>query len=157
MPKFSKNSLKHLSEAHPKLQKIFNEVIKHYDCVVIEGHRPQQEQNEVFKAGKSKVQWPNSKHNTTPSMAVDVCPYPIVWTDTKSFYFLGGYVKAVADMLNIKIRWGGDWNGNNIFSDQTFNDLPHFELHPDELSKTQDVLHNGPSVDEINEKLKSME
>jgi hypothetical protein len=39
-----------------------------------------------------------------------------------------GYVKGVADTMGIPIRQGCDWNGNNIFTDQTFNDLPHCEL-----------------------------
>ena len=30
--------------------------------------------------------------------------------------------------MNIKLRWGGDWNDNKDFSDQTFDDLVHFEL-----------------------------
>jgi hypothetical protein len=30
--------------------------------------------------------------------------------------------------MNIKIRWGGDWDSDNIMKDQTFNDLPHFQL-----------------------------
>ena len=30
--------------------------------------------------------------------------------------------------MNIKIRWGGDWDSDNIMKDQTFNDLPHFEI-----------------------------
>lgn len=46
----------------------------------------------------------------------------------KRWYSFGGYVKATADRLGIKIRWGGDWDGDFDFRDQNFNDLPHFEL-----------------------------
>jgi hypothetical protein len=61
-------------------------------------------------------------------MAVDVAPYPIDWEDTKRFYHFAGFVQATAKQLNIPIIWGGDWNNNNNFKDQTFNDLVHFEL-----------------------------
>lgn len=44
------------------------------------------------------------------------------------FYFMAGLVMRTADILNIKIRWGGDWDGDQDFMDQTFNDLAHFEL-----------------------------
>ena len=64
----------------------------------------------------------------TPSMAVDVAPCPIDWEDTKRFYHFGGYVKAWAHALDIKIIWGGDWDSDNDFRDQRFHDLVHFEL-----------------------------
>ena len=69
-----------------------------------------------------------SKHNSFPSLAVDVAPYPINWSDKERFYFFAGYVKATADQMKIKIRWGGDWDGDTKVRDQTFMDLPHYEL-----------------------------
>jgi len=126
--KFGKVSKKNLSEAHPLLQEIFNEVIKVIDCSVIEGHRPKEEQNKAYEKGYSKLRWPKSKHNKTPSLAVDVVPYPIDWNDWDRFYFLAGIVKGIAHSKGINIRWGGDWDTDNDFSDQTFHDLPHFEL-----------------------------
>jgi peptidoglycan LD-endopeptidase CwlK len=44
------------------------------------------------------------------------------------FYFLAGLIKERADQLNIKVRWGGDWDNDNDFFDQTFYDLVHWEL-----------------------------
>ena len=128
MPTFGKRSQQYLAQCHPDLQRLFNEVIKHYDCAVIVGHRDEASQNDAVKHGLSKLSWPNSKHNQKPSLAADVCPYPVDWTNIKSFYHFGGYVKAVADQMGIKIRWGGDWDGDLDFNDQKFNDLPHFEL-----------------------------
>lgn len=128
MFKFGERSKDNLREAHPDLQKLFLEVIKHYDCAVIEGHRSEAEQNKAYYAGKSKLKYPNSKHNKIPSMAVDVCPYPIDWNDSKRFYHFAGFVKATAIQMGIKIRCGADWDGDNDFKDQTFHDLPHFEL-----------------------------
>ena len=61
-------------------------------------------------------------------MALDVCPYPIDWNDKDRFYNFAGLVKGIAISMDIKIRWGGDWDGDNDLKDQTFFDLPHFEL-----------------------------
>ncbi len=128
MPSFSKASRKRLETCHPDLQRLMNEVIKHWDCTVLEGHRTEHRQNEMVRTGTSQLKWPLSKHNRTPSEAVDVAPYPIDWQDIERFRAFGGFVLGVAAMLEIPIRWGGDWNGNRDFKDQKFHDLPHFEL-----------------------------
>ncbi len=127
MPQFGKTSLEKLSTCHPDLQRLFNEVIKHYDCKILEGHRSNEDQIKAFNAGKSKIK-SGSKHNHLPSLAVDVAPIPLNWKDKEKFYHFIGFVKATAIQLGIKIRCGGDWNGNNDLKDQTFFDLPHFEL-----------------------------
>jgi peptidoglycan L-alanyl-D-glutamate endopeptidase CwlK len=44
------------------------------------------------------------------------------------WYYFGGYVVGTADEVGIPVRWGGDWNGNRSIDDQSFDDLPHFEL-----------------------------
>ena len=126
--KFGKRSRQNLSEAHPLLIELFNEVIKIRDCAVIEGYRPKEEQDRLYFAGMSKLKWPKSKHNATPSMAVDVVPFPVNWKDYHSFYHFAGIVKGVAHSMGLKIRWGGDWDMDNDFRDQNFHDLPHFEL-----------------------------
>lgn len=128
MPKFSKVSQDRLKTCDQRLQDLFNEVIKNYDCSIICGHRGQADQDKAYNEGKSKIKWPNGKHNSNPSRAVDVAPYPIDWNDTKRFYHFAGYVKATADQMGIKIRWGGDWDSDNDFKDNSFNDTPHFEL-----------------------------
>lgn len=126
--KFSRRSLENLSQAHPKFQQLFNEVINLVDCSVICGFRDEKEQNRAYASGVSRVKWPRSMHNKVPSLAVDVVPYPLDWKDYKRFFYFAGVVKAVAAQLNIPIRWGGDWNGNQIFTDERFSDLPHYEL-----------------------------
>lgn len=128
MYSFSKSSQIKLSSCHPKLQELFSEVIKYYDCTVIQGWRSNEEQNEYFRTGRSKLRGGQSKHNASPSLAVDVVPCPIDWNDYKRFYYFGGLVKGIASSLKIPIRWGGDWDSDNNFKDQTFHDLPHFEL-----------------------------
>ena len=57
-----------------------------------------------------------------------LAPYPIDWNDKERFYFFAGYVKGIASQMGIELRWGGDWDSDNQLHDQTFMDLPHFEL-----------------------------
>lgn len=131
MPKFSDASAKRLAECHPSLQLLFNAVIEKYDCTILCGHRGEQQQNEAFQQGLSKQQWPHSKHNKKPSLAVDVAPYPIDWKDRDRFYHFAGFVIGAAWVLGVKIRWGGDWDRDGDLRDQSFYDLPHFELVED--------------------------
>ncbi len=128
MPKFNKRSKRILSSCHDELQILFNEVINRYDCTILEGHRSNEEQERLYCQGKSKLKAGKSKHNIYPSHAVDVARYPINWNDKVSFYHFAGYVKATADLMDIKIRCGVDWDSDNNLHDQTFFDLPHFEL-----------------------------
>jgi peptidoglycan LD-endopeptidase CwlK len=134
MPTFGAESKKQLATCHPELQLLFNEVIKYYDCKVLEGYRNQADQEKAFNAGNSKLHYPNGKHNRLPSIAVDVSPFPVNWNDTKRFYWFAGFVLGMAVQLKAQgkmhydVRYGGDWNMNKDINDQTFNDLVHFEL-----------------------------
>jgi peptidoglycan L-alanyl-D-glutamate endopeptidase CwlK len=128
MAKFSKKSLTKLKDADSKLQLILKEAIDVYDFTILETHRDKKTQNKYYKQGKSKLNYPNSKHNTYPSMAIDIAPYPIDWNDTKRFFYLAGLVMGIAEANGIKIRWGGNWDMDYDFSDNKFMDLPHFEV-----------------------------
>ena len=133
MPRFGTRSKSNLSEAHEDLQKLFNEVIKHYNCSVIEGYRGEEEQNKAFDQGRSGFKFPSSEHNQEPSLAVDVVPWfesrpHIRWDATKKFYEFGGFVQAIAKMLGVEIRWGGNWDMDDELRDQSFFDLPQFEI-----------------------------
>lgn len=128
MPFFSERSETRLSTADEKLQQVFHEVVKYFDCSVICGHRGQAEQDVAFKSGKSKLAWPGSKHNSKPAQAVDVAPYPIDWNDIQRFHFFAGFVLGTARQMGIELRWGGDWNQNTKVNDEHFRDLVHFEL-----------------------------
>lgn len=136
MPSFSQESLDKLNTCHPDLQIILNEVIKHFDCKVLCGHRNKQEQDKAYRNGFSKVRWPNSKHNTTPSMAVDVAPYVVDYNDRERITYFAGYVMAIALSLGINLRWGGDWDMDTQVNDNAFDDLVHFELVTDGTIQT---------------------
>ena len=128
MPRFGKTSKRRLATCEDKLQNLFKEVVKHFDCSVLVGYRGRNEQDTAFESGHSKVKWPNGKHNKKPSVAVDVAPYPIDWDDRERFIYFGGFVKGCAFRMDIPLRCGGDWNSDTQLSDNKFDDLVHFEL-----------------------------
>lgn len=128
MPKFGKDSMNALSSCDSRLYDIFIEVVKNYDCKILEGHRGEAAQNKAFSEGRSKLPWPKGQHNKLPSLALDVAPFPVDWKDTNRFYHFAGYVKRIAEEKGINIRWGGDWDQDNDFKDNKFDDLVHFEI-----------------------------
>jgi len=128
MSEFSKASALKLASCDERIQRVFNEVIKHFDCVIVEGHRGREDQNRYYNEGKSKLAWPQGEHNSIPSKAVDAVPYPINWKDINRICYFAGYVMATALSMGIKLRWGKDWDGDTDLNDQTFQDGPHFEI-----------------------------
>lgn len=134
MPKFSQKSKNNLDTCHPDLRYIFNTVIRHFDCTILEGHRSKERQNAAYEAGKSQLSYPQSKHNKQPSMACDVIPYPVDWHDLARIRYFAGFVMGTARILRLtgcidhEIRWGGDWSMDTQLKDNSFNDLVHFEL-----------------------------
>jgi peptidoglycan L-alanyl-D-glutamate endopeptidase CwlK len=131
---FSQQSQDGLDTCHTDLIVLFEEVVKHFDCKVICGHRAEQEQMAAYLAKATQTKWPESRHNSEPSMAADVAPYPIDWNDRERFTLFAGYVLGIASALKAQgrisysVRWGGDWNSNTQVSDNKFDDLVHFEL-----------------------------
>lgn len=107
-------------------------MLVHWDCTVIEGHREEAEQLEMLRTGRSQLPWPKSKHNQLPSRAIDLGPYypgeGIPWNDRERWLAFGGFVLGTANAHGILVRWGGDWDGDRQFRDQSFHDMPHFEL-----------------------------
>ena len=133
MPRFGTRSRNALHSCDERLVKVFNEVIKTVDCSVLEGHRGKDRQNTLYTEGKTKVTYPKGRHNSSPSLAVDVCPYPVDWGDRERFTLFAGFVIGIAKSMDIKLRWGGNWdmweeNGRWEVDDNKFDDFPHFEL-----------------------------
>jgi peptidoglycan L-alanyl-D-glutamate endopeptidase CwlK len=134
MPNFTLTSRTKLATCHQDLQTLFNEVIKTFDCTILEGYRDEEAQEKAFKAGNTKLHWPNGNHNSLPSNAVDASPYPVQWDNPNRFYWFAGYVMGIAQKLKDEgrithlVRYGGDWNQNKEITDNNFNDLVHFEL-----------------------------
>jgi len=122
-----------LGQANPKLQLLYNTADswmsrrKLLDLTILCTHRGEAEQRQAKRDGHSTLDWPNSKHNTLPSNAVDSALYPVDWNDRESFFLMAGYLLAVADFLKIDINVGALW--------RRFPDLPHVELTDEEIAK----------------------
>ncbi len=125
---FSGRSLDKLGELDERLQEVLLAAIRLKDFTILEGFRNEQRQNALFNAGKSKLQWPDSKHNFSPALAVDIAPYPIDWANLAEFRYLAGLCVGIAHEKGIELRWGGDWDRDGALSNNRFNDLPHLEI-----------------------------
>ena len=135
---FGKRSKDKLKTADERLQRVVKRALSFnvLDFSVIEGHRSIERQQILFSEGRSKIDGINKKgkHNYLPSLAVDLLPYPSivngvnVWNDAQRFCVLAGLMYASASLENVKIRWGGDWDGDGNNADSSFHDLPHFEI-----------------------------
>ena len=126
--RFSKPSLSRLRSCDYRLELICRFLANYQNIRVLCGWRSEEDQNKAVAEGVSRVAWPNSKHNVIPSIAVDIAPWPIDWDDLGRFRVMAGRFLQIADMLEIRIRWGGDWDRDTFTRDQKFQDLPHFEL-----------------------------
>lgn len=126
--KFSKKSASELETCHEDLQMIMREVIKYYDFAITCGNRNEIDQNKAFESGVSKVKFPDSDHNTLPSLAIDVVPCPIDWKDIQRF---GEFIRFIQGFtlgrFNIKLQSGLDWNGD-WRKNERFYDYPHLKL-----------------------------
>lgn len=131
MPRFSKISEERLLTCHPDIIRVCRELIKQYDFSVLCGYRDQEEQDKAFNEGNSKVIYPNSKHNTKPSLAVDLAPYNetephIDWGNVSAFKEMWLRFDAIARLLKERgeimsdFIWGGEF--------KTLKDCPHIEI-----------------------------
>lgn len=129
MPKFSKRSSDKLDTCHPDLQRLMREVIKHIDITILCGHRSVEEQADLFARGMSKLDGSEgrmSKHNHSPSLAVDFSAYPVQW-NRERFIASAYFARGIASQMGIGVRLGCDWNGDLVMSEGFF-DGPHLEL-----------------------------
>lgn len=124
-------SKQRLALAHPKLQEIMNLVAKDVDFLILDSMRGEAEQELAFKRKFTKVHFGNSAHNWAPALALDIAPLPLDWKNLKAFTNLQiNHVLPAARKLGIEIRQGVDWNRNGNLTDDSWDDLPHVELHP---------------------------
>ena len=125
MYKFSKISEERLGTCHYDIQRVVRLVMSKQvmDFSVLCGHRGKEDQNRAVREGHSRLRWPRSRHNRMPSLAVDLCAYPIDDFDddntarTKSLAHL---VIQYGKGIGVPLFWGGRW--------QSFPDIYHFQL-----------------------------
>jgi len=96
------------------------------DFQVTEGVRTLERQKELFAARKSKTL--NSRHLTGDAVDLHVIlDGKANWRPTY-YDVLDVAMQRAALEIGVDIRWGGDWDGDGDRTDQTFNDLCHWEL-----------------------------
>ena len=130
---WSNRSQKVYDTLDPRLQilvtRLRDEVV---DISLVSGHRDQLEQNTNYKNGTTTLRWPKSKHNSKPSLAVDLQPYPYPREEPRLWGALGyiaGRAYDIAQQEGFSIRWGGDWDRDGDLTDQNFDDLFHLEIY----------------------------
>lgn len=111
-----------LALAHPELVKWFREQVKpcHNDVHISWSYRDQASQEQAFLDGKSRLHFPNSKHNKRPALALDLFKL----TEENAALFpplLYAAIASEATAAGSPIEWGGSWVGR-------LKDLDHFQL-----------------------------
>lgn len=130
----SNDSNRQLDTCHPKIGRLIREVdrrlskrrVQKLDIKAVCGHRGEIAQEQAFKDGNSDKHWPDSRHNTLPSTALDMTPYPEMWSDPELLMLIIGYTLAVADEMDIEIEVGALWHKR---------DRPHIQLTERELGR----------------------
>jgi len=140
MFKFGKQSCDCLDTCDIRIGAIASKVLElgFMDFSVVEGRRSKETQNLYFKTGKSRVEWPDSKHNVKDeeqkdlAEAFDAVPYISGKGSSYSICsccYLAGLMLSEAAKLGIQLRWGGNWDmDGEVMTDQDFQDLVHYEL-----------------------------
>jgi len=110
-----------LLAVHPELQNIFHAKIKPSfpDAHVSWGFRSEKEQEQSVLDGKSKLEFPDSAHNKTPAMAIDL--FQIDHAGRAKWD--PGFFSAVNQLLEKaapSVFWGGKW--------RDLGDFDHFQI-----------------------------
>ena len=125
-------SLTRLQTCDPRLIGVMTKAAKYLPIMIVCGHRDQAAQDAAFESHTSKTPWPQSKHNSQPSLAVDFAPLKpdgtIDWNNTKSFVYMAGWILAFGAAVGIKLRSGADWNGNRLIEKGDDWDPGHIEV-----------------------------
>lgn len=132
--RFSSASWGRLQTCHPDLQLLMKTALGDPDCpcdfTVTEGHRTEERQNQLYAEGRSQLQWPNSRHNKQPSMAVDVSPWiggTLSW-DLDDYEPLGAHIRSTWNRLELEGRLSGQYNLTWGREWKTLVDAPHWQL-----------------------------
>lgn len=124
MYRFSEKSQAKLDSCHADIQRVFNRVMSYQemDFTVLEGERTDERQMMLFADGKSQLDGVinKSRHQSSPSQAADIAPYPINWESLPEFNRLATLVFKACLEEGVSLEWGGHW--------KSFHDLPHWQL-----------------------------
>jgi len=155
--KLSKRSRSKLSMVHPDMCAVVCDAIQitEVDFGVTCGLREVDEQAALYAQKKTKTM--KSRHlpclpmnglrgqpidDVKVSGAVDLVAYvngKVSW-DPEPYHKIKDAMFKAAEKRGIELRWGGDWDRDGDTTDQTFNDLPHFELYGEKYDYQYDHL-----------------
>jgi len=133
MNAWGKQSKKHRQSIDHRLNAVSDRVLKLRDHSIIEGHRPEKEQNAAFNATpqRSKIKWPDGKHNSIPSKALDMQPHPMPEDDDtlrEDLSYIAGLYVGIGSEMGLTLRWGGDFDMDGETADNRWDDLFHLEI-----------------------------
>lgn len=145
--KYSQSSLSKLENVHPSMIDFAFELANILDCKIVYGVRTEEEQQELFKDGKSTFDGVTKKSNHQIKKdgygyALDILPLPdnVNMYDTEDpenklrWAQFDGICHAIAYKLGIKVRTGFKWKSSameSLASNESENTLPdgnHVEL-----------------------------
>ena len=133
MPCFDEKSENNLIGVDARLVLLARLVIVETDHSIIQGYRGKEEQTNAYQARRSRFQWQESKHNKTPTEAIDVCPNPVQRQNVEGFFCLASRYLAYAKVLEIDLAWGGTWDSNGLLLQSRFRSNNHLEIVSDPL------------------------
>lgn len=99
---------------------------------VVYGFRSFEEQERLFRLGKSQKRGGKSAHNS--GMAIDIIHMERAWSDMPfdGWKLLASILFEQAHSMDLNLRWGGDWNQNGVavIDDpaENFWDAAHWEI-----------------------------
>lgn len=124
--KFSERSKQNMAGVDPRLIRIAEMAIEitrvDFGIPSDGGIRTAERQNELFKAGKSKLDGYNKKSEHQSGKALDFYAFvdgKASWEKEHLAQVAAAFLQS-ASMLGIKLNWGGLW--------KTFLDMPHVQL-----------------------------
>lgn len=121
--KWGKTSKDRLATCDKRLQDLANMMLSRseFDLTITCGYRTEEEQEKAFRDGKSKAHYGQSKHNTFPSKAIDICPVKVNWDSNDwKWAYMCALAYDCAMELGIKIKCG--------FFFKSIKDCPHIEI-----------------------------
>jgi peptidoglycan L-alanyl-D-glutamate endopeptidase CwlK len=136
--RYGRRSKERLAAADGDLRRVLERALGYglMDITILQSVRSREDQERAFAEKRSRVHWPNSKHNVLregdPAEAVDAAPYVngAASYNYNHCCFLAGLVQAAASELGVSVRWGGNWDmDGEPVTDHDFQDLVHFEKH----------------------------
>lgn len=117
-----------LTRAHSDLVRWFQSVkFMHPDVHISWSYRGEQDQEQAFLDGKSKLHYPNSAHNKTDengnpcSRALDLFQ---INEDNQAIFNPGFYARLSSEEHGVSVLWGGRW--------KTMGDYDHWQMITEE-------------------------